>query len=281
MRDRVDLHVHSNRSDGIESPAQLVARAAYMGLGGLALTDHDTITGLNEFLHAQCDSPLVRIAGVEISTEYQEHEVHILGYFVPDDSSQLEVSLKQFERARSLRMTKMVQRLKEIGIVIDEENLQQRLVGVKSPGRPHLARVLADMGVVRDVEEAFKLYLGRGRPAYIKKEMMHTKEAIALLRSIGSVPVLAHPLILRPLDLRWLIEDLYSAGLMGIEVFYDYSTMGIVTDLDEIIEIADRLHLIKTGGSDHHGDNSHDTLGNTTVSIEVAMELQQAAMSLR
>ncbi len=281
MRDRVDLHVHSNRSDGVYTPTHLVRLAEQVGLGGLALTDHDTTAGIDEFLHTSCNSQLIRIGGVEISTEYREQEVHILGYFVSDKAPQLETRLEWLEKTRTLRISRMIHRLNELGIDIDEQDVQRRLSTVKAPGRPHLARILVDMGVVRDLNEAFTLYLGKGRPAYIKKEMMDTREAIALLRSIGSVPVLAHPLILRSISLEAFLTDLRRIGLMGVEVFYDYSGMMIEHNTEELARIADRLGLIKTGGSDYHGDEYDSILGKTTASIEVVTSLQQASMLLK
>ncbi|MFW9944353.1 MAG: PHP domain-containing protein, partial [Candidatus Sifarchaeia archaeon] len=194
VRARADLHTHSAYSDGSDAPAVLVKKAEEIGLGGLALTDHDTLKGLEDFMDAALRANLTGVPGVEISTEHDGKEVHVLGYFVPFESEELRNRLEPLSNARQVRFLKMVEKLREIRIDVKQEEVDYVLRGVESPGRPHLAELLVRKGVVRNSAEAFKQYLVEGKPAYVKKERLGTVEAINLLRSVGAVPVIAHPL---------------------------------------------------------------------------------------
>jgi hypothetical protein len=280
MRDRADLHVHSNVSDGIHSPSELVKMAANLELGALALTDHDTIDGRSEFLNADCPDYIMRIPGVEISTEHLGKEIHVLGYFVPD-SQFLKTKLKWLEEARERRFPQMIQRLRDLGIDVTKEEIDQVLKGVTSPGRPHLARILVQKGVVKDWKEAFKQYIGRGKPAYVKKQRMETTEAIHLLRSLGAVPVAAHPLTIPVSNLRDLLISLIEAGLLGVEVEYDYSHLEVEGDVEDVRSAVRGLGLIETGGSDHHGDITRSNLGDITVPLDVVSQLTKAVEKLK
>jgi predicted metal-dependent phosphoesterase TrpH len=268
MRDRADLHVHSNISDGIHSPSELVEMATDLELGALALTDHDTIDGMSEFLNADCPEYIMKIPGVEISTEHKGKEVHILGYFIPDTPI-LKTKLKWLEEARERRFPKMVERLRDLGIEVTKDEIDQVLDGVTSPGRPHLARVLVEKGIVKDINESFERYIGVGKPAYVKKQRMETTDAIVFLRSIGSVPVVAHPLTIPDPNLRQVLIELKDSGLLGVEAKYDYTHVDVRGNPNEVESIVESLGLIETGGSDHHGDVTRSNLGDITVSIDV------------
>ena len=280
MRDRADLHVHSNISDGIHSPSELVEIAAGLELGALALTDHDTLDGRSEFLDADCPDYLMKIPGVEISTENNGREIHVLGYFVPD-SQVLKTKLKWLEEAREQRFPKMVEKLREMDIEITKEEIDKVLDGVTSPGRPHLARILVQKGIVKDINEAFHQYLGQGKPAYVKKQRMETIDAISLLRSLGAVPVVAHPLTIPDSNLKQLLMEFKHRGLLGVEAKYDYTHVEVKENPKEVDAIVKSLGLIETGGSDHHGDKARSNLGDITVSIDVVKQLQAAAVKLR
>jgi len=178
MRVLADLHVHSDRSDGLQSPRELVRLAEERGLGGLALTDHDTLDGIHEFMETPTKSDLVLIPGVEVSTEYLGQEVHILGYLVPYGNSPIEQRLKAIRESRRTRFPKMVNRLRDMGIEIDEDEVQKVIQEIESPGRPHLARILIESGVVDDINEAFKEYLATGKPAYVGRDTEDRLERI-------------------------------------------------------------------------------------------------------
>ncbi len=265
MKDRADLHLHSNVSDGLESPERLVKRAAGMGLGGIALTDHDVLDGNEEFLSCDAPEPLQRVPGVEISTEYRGLEIHLLGYFVSWGPSSLRNRLRGVGKIRRERFPRMVRRLNTMGIEIAESDIDEELRGVKSPGRPHLARILVDKGVVEDTQEAFDRFLARGRPAYVPKERIDTVEAIRLLMDMAAVPVIAHPLMIAEADHFELLSGLRAHGLEGVEVEYDYGNVATHGSLESLRSAAEKLGLIETGGSDYHGDPSHAQMGEVTV----------------
>ncbi|TFF84441.1 PHP domain-containing protein [Candidatus Thorarchaeota archaeon] len=280
MRDRADLHTHSNVSDGINPPAELVAMADKMQLGAVALTDHDTLDGLEEFLAADHHDHLALVPGVEISTSYEGREAHLLGYFTPPESPRLQKRLRWLEDVRKRRFPRMLDRLEELDIEFSEEHVGDVLNGVQTPGRPHVARLLVESGVVQDTVEAFDVYLGKGKPGYVQKDLMDIEEGIGLLREIGSVPVLAHPFTMKLDSLYDALSDLKEMGMLGVEVHYEYGHLHVETHKQDLIAAADRLGLIKTGGSDHHGDKKRQTLGGVTVDMEVVQQLANASIEL-
>ncbi|MFX0107600.1 MAG: PHP domain-containing protein [Candidatus Hodarchaeota archaeon] len=277
VRVRADLHTHSSLSDGTDSPTELVRLSEEIGLGGVALTDHDTLDGLREFLDTDVSTDIIRVPGVELSTEYEGKEAHVLGYFVPLESQSFLKKLKHLSDARVVRLPKFLAKLQELGVEISQEELDVALEGVKSPGRPHLAQLLVQKGFVKSTGEAFDYYLSKESPAYVPKEKMQTLDAIKFLKSGGAIPVLAHPLTVKVDDLRSFLQTLVDAGLRGIEIEYDYSPMGIVNDLEKVRDAARGFDLIHTGGSDYHGDKWMGSLGNPTVSLDIIEELQNAA----
>jgi len=275
VRARADLHTHTFASDGSDSPTELVRKADKMNLGGIAITDHDTLSGIKEFMDVEVSDELIRVPGLEISSEYENRDVHILGYFVPLDSKPLNDKLEFLREARHDRLPKMVQNLYDLGFDVTIEELYQNLEGVASPGRPHVAQLLVKKGIVRTTSEAFQKYLATDKPAYVKKKRMNTLDVVKLLRSVGAVPVLAHPLTVKVSDLHSMIEALVNEGLLGIEVEYDYSHMGIDRSSEEVRKIIQNSDLLLTGGSDYHGTMHVTELGSITVPIEVIDELQK------
>lgn len=276
MRDRADLHVHSSVSDGQYSPEELVRKATELDLGGIALTDHDTIDGLDKFLKVECPEWLVRVTGVEISTEHEGRQAHMLGYFVSPDSRALKEKLAWLSDSRRRRFPKMLDKLRELDIEFTDEEVDSVIRGVGSPGRPHIARLLVNKGLVTSTDEAFMKYVGRGKPAYVKKDTIGTVEVIKMLSDIGAAPVLAHPLTMRDPDLRTTIEKFTEQGLMGVETTYDYSHMLYLGDPESVKLAIEGLGLIETGGSDFHGDPFHIGLGELSVSVEVIDLLRKA-----
>lgn len=280
MRDRADLHTHSNVSDGIDPPAHLVEMAEELELGAVALTDHDTLDGLKDFLSTGHSDCVRLVPGVEISTTYREKEAHLLGYFVPPDAIRLQKRLRWLEDVRKRRFPKMVDRLEELDIEFSDEDIEDVLEGVQTPGRPHLARLLVESGVVEDTVEAFDIYLGKGRPGYVKKDLMDIEEGIDLLRETGSVPVLAHPFTVKLDALDDDLKDLKDMGMLGIEVHYEYGHLHLNPDNERLARIAEKLDLIPTGGSDHHGDQERQLIGSVTVDMEIVNRLSDASVEL-
>ncbi|MGY5863853.1 MAG: PHP domain-containing protein [Candidatus Thorarchaeota archaeon] len=278
VRARADLHTHSSVSDGSDSPTELARKAEELRLGGVALTDHDSLAGIKEFLDADVSEELVRVVGLEISAEYENKEVHILGYFVPLNSKPLNEKLEFLRQARHDRLPKMIQKLRDLDLDVSIEELYEDIEGVASPGRPHVAELLVKKGFVKTNKEAFQKYLAADRPAYVKKERMKALDAVRLLRSVGAVPVLAHPLTVKVSDLYPFIQNLVKEGLLGVEVEYDYSFMGISESTEKVREISQDWHMIQTGGSDYHGTIHVTELGSVTVPVEVIDELQRKVM---
>lgn len=281
MKVPVDLHTHSDRSDGLLSPLKLVESAEEIELEGIALTDHDTLDGLQDFMNAPTSTDLQRIPGVEISTEYKGSELHMLGYFVPLDESPVDTRLRTTRESRHTRFPKMVAKLRDLGIEINDEEIDKILKEVDSPGRPHLARILIEKGVVNDINEAFEKYLATGRPAYVGRTKMDSLYAIDLIRESGAVPVLAHPVLIRGVNLKQLLQHLKSQGLEGVEVDYGYRRSEDMDQVEMIRKIAKEIGLIATGGSDFHGDEGHSSLGSVGTSVETINLLRKACERIR
>jgi len=281
MKAFADLHVHSDRSDGLQSPQELVELAEQLELGGIALTDHDTLDGVREFMEAPTSGNLRRVPGVEVSTKYLDHEVHLLGYFVPFVESPIELGLQAIRKSRHTRFPKMVKKLRDLGIEIEESEIQRVLREVESPGRPHLARILIDSGVVSNIREAFTKYLATGKPGFVGREKIEIVKAIRLLRESGSVPVLAHPLLTENIELGGFLRKLKSHGLEGVEVNYGYRKPELMDKIDHLRKMTEDLALIETGGSDSHGDEGHSELGSVGVPVETIDILRKVSEKIR
>jgi len=277
MKALADLHLHSDRSDGLYSPQELVKFAEEKGLGGIALTDHDTLDGIQEFMNAPTTTAIQRVPGVEVSTKYDGHELHLLGYYVTAGDIPLDLKLQNIRESRLTRFPKMVDKLRSLGIEMDDKSVQKVLQEVESPGRPHLARILIENGVVEDINEAFSKFLGAGKPAYIPRMKISTIEVIGLLRDSGAVPVLAHPLMMEDVDLKQLLQLLKSHGLEGVEVDYGYRKSELLGKVESVRKLAHNLDLIATGGSDYHGDDGHYSLGEIVVPVETIDLLHKRA----
>ncbi|MBE3559475.1 MAG: PHP domain-containing protein [Ktedonobacteraceae bacterium] len=269
----VDLHTHSNASDGLYAPSELLQQAKAAGLRVLALTDHDTTDGIAEAQRAAHALSIELIAGIEINTYLNEKEVHILGYFIEYEQEEFQNTLQTLRDARERRGERMVEKLNGIGLRITWERVRELAHG--AVGRPHVARALMEAGYVQSVGEAFDKYIGAGRPAYVPRYRLSPADAIRLIASVRGLPVLAHPLDYPGLDLlRQVLPDLCKAGLVGLEVYY-----GPYTPEQEqaLLVLAGQYQLIPTGGSDFHGPGIHPTpLGGHHVPLEVVQRLQAA-----
>lgn len=243
----IDLHTHSTASDGLLSPAQLVALAIEGGLQALALTDHDTVAGIPEASAAASAAALRFIPGVELSTQVEAGEVHMLGYFIDPADAVLRDALTQFRIAREGRAETMVERLSAAGAPITLARVHDFASG-GSIGRPHVARALIEAGHATSLNEAFERWLVRDRPGYVERFRLTPPEAIHLIRAARGVPVLAHPHSVD--DLPDLLPKLLAAGLAGMECYYgDYDE----PRKREYLALAARYGLVPTGGTDYHG----------------------------
>jgi hypothetical protein len=244
-----DLHTHSHASDGSLSPTELVDLASFRGLRALALTDHDTLSGVPGALRSAEGHAIRVISGIEVSAHHEPGTLHILGYF-PSFPPGMENALEGLQRSRRERIPRIVSRLRDLGMELSVQDVQ-REAGCSQPGRPHVARAMLKKGLVQTFDEAFDAYLRRGRPAYVPKERMKWERAIALIREHGGMAVLAHPctLDLHGPELHSLAARLRDAGLAGMEVWYPDHDAGMVS---LYADIAADLDLVATGGSDFH-----------------------------
>lgn len=257
----VDLHVHSTASDGSYTPQQLVKAAQKCGLNAFALTDHDTIKGIDDAILAAKGTSLEIIPGVEISTSYKDKEIHIVGLFIDHHNTEFIDGLGSEIKRRSARNELMIKKFNEYGIPISMEELAS-MFPESVITRAHFATFLTKKGYVEDNNEAFSKYLGDGKPFYIPRERKTTKEAIELIKSAGGVAVLAHPLLyhLTMGEIRELCRELIGYGLTGIETMYS-TYKGF--DEQNVRAIAKEFNLLESGGSDFHGDaKPHIRLGN-------------------
>lgn len=257
---RIDLHVHSTRSDGTYSPTELVDYAIKKGLAAFALTDHDCVDGLDEAI-AYADSlrrtnpevPEV-IPGVEFSTEYQGKDVHIVGLYIDYKSPEFQKYLIDFVESRTLRNQKMCKLLQEgAGMDITYETLLETFPDCVIT-RAHYARYMMSKGYVKSISEAFERYIGDHCPYYMPREKVTPVQAIELILSAGGIPVLAHPVLygMGKARLDSLVAELKDAGLIALEAIYStYSA----SDEREMRTLAAKYDLCISGGSDFHGEN--------------------------
>ncbi|MEA2024226.1 MAG: PHP domain-containing protein [Actinomycetota bacterium] len=247
----VDLHLHSNASDGTDAPAIVVQKAASVPLTAIALTDHDTLSGIPEAMAAARDLPIDLIPGVELSVDHGGVKIHMLAYFIDPGTGPLQDRLVMLRAGREVRNYEIVDRLNRLGYAITMQDVLRHAAG-DAIGRPHIADALAAAGMVPDRTEAFRDLLGDGGLAYVERDRLTATEAIILTTESGGVTSIAHPLTIDPGEspLRSIFEDLRDVGLAGIEAYYSEHPPHIRTQL---AGVAADLGLVATGGSDCHG----------------------------
>ncbi len=251
----VDLHCHSTASDGTLPPAQVVRLAVERGLSALALTDHDTMAGIEDAAAEARKLGIDFISGIEISAEYPHPgTMHLLGYGVDPNLPALRDLTKTLLEGRDNRNPKIIAKLRELGVDISMEELTAE-AGGKVLGRPHIAAILHRKGYVSSIKQAFDKYLAPGGLAYFDKERLSPKQAVGMILESGGIPVLAHPIQLRyqnDAQLERIVKDLIDLGLRGIEVLHSDHDAAMV---EKYSALAQRYGLLKTGGSDFHGTN--------------------------
>lgn len=277
---RVDLHCHTTASDGMFSPADVVRLAHQVGLRAVAITDHDIVSGIDEAMREGKARGVEVVPGVEISTLWKGKEIHMLGLFIDHKNKALLERLEKQRDVRKLRNQMIIEKLNELGIAITLEEVEAKKRG-DSPnlnvGRPHIAEVLIDKGVVRTMDEAFDQYLGKDGKAYVTPERISPQEAIEWIHQSGGAAVIAHPGIYEQDD---LIPQLAEKGLDGIEIDHpDHPKEAKM----RYQKMAQDLGLIPTAGSDFHGERHgsmyHAPLGTCTASYEQVLALKQATVA--
>ncbi len=254
----IDLHIHSTISDGLETPAQLYARAQRIGMTAIALCDHDTVAGvplMQEVIRQETAAhperpPLRYLPSIELSTGDGGH-AHLLGFGINAQDGQLLERLEAMQQERAQRSKRMLCLLRKQGVrftAAQEEELTQ-----PGAGRAHIARALCENGAVNTMQQAFDRYLARGKCAYIARPYLSIADGVRLLAAAGATVVLAHPCRLNPdpQGLRALVEELMQAGLAGLEAFHPSASRQQAPLIDSM---ARSLGLLVTGGSDYHGD---------------------------
>ena len=263
---RIDLHVHTTASDSTASPAEAVRLAKEAGLSAIAITDHDTVSGYAEAAEAGKKYGVEVVPGIEISTK-DGRAVHILGYYIDPDSDKLAPVLEWVVHDRDERNRKMAELMAADGLPVSYEEMHRRFGAVI--GRPHFAEVLVELGLAKDIRDAFDRYVEKGQKYYLPRNFLSIERSIEIIREAGGVPVLAHPFQYKLDDagLRELIEHCMESGLQGMECRYS----GYSVEQSKYLGcLAEKYGLIKTGGSDFHGDNKrHISIGTGTGHLEV------------
>ena len=270
-----DLHIHTCFSDGSDSPEDVVEIALQKELKCVAITDHDIIDGVESAVVAAEGTGLEVIPGVELSTDFNGADIHILGYCFDVRYPVLNERLQMFRNVRVERVKKMAEKLKAMGKDVSADDILS-LASSDAVGRPHVAQALVNKGYVKTVGEAFDGYIAEGKPAYVPKFKQTPFEAIDLIHQAGGVAVMAHPMdTLRD----ELIPGFVEAGLKGLEVYYPNRSRRIIEFYERI---ADKHGLIKTGGSDAHGRyRNYSPIGIVRVDYTVVEELKVAAKGRR
>ncbi len=273
----IDLHLHTTASDGAFAPANLVRMAHEASLDCIAITDHDSTDGVAAAQEAGQNCGVRVIAGIEFNTMWHGQSVHILGYFVDMEHPELQTVVARQRDGRLYRAQKMVEKLAVLDLPLSWEDILERADG-GAVGRPHIAKAMMEQGYVRDSNEAFAKYLGHGMPAYVEQPKLTPGDAVTLLHQAGGAAGLAHPYNVEgadQVDLDTLVPELADAGLDAIETYYTGYTAG---QQAEILDIAERLDLIPTGGSDFHGGGilTQARLGAISVPPESLARLEAA-----
>ena len=252
----VDLHTHSSCSDGSDSPEELIEAARRAGLTTLALTDHDTVTGVEAAAEASSACGMHFIPGVELALQHGKRHVHLLGLGFVSGSGQsmLQHLLEQVQERRVERNLAMVGQMRQHGLAIDYADVQAEAGGA-SVGRPHMAGVLVKRGVARDTADAFRRWLGAGRPFHVPRRAVPLREAVQALRAAGGHGVLAHPAGKTDHELAELLQAVHAAGVSGVEAYHPSLSP---QQAAAVCTIAAKLGMFVTGGSDYHGTRSPD-----------------------
>jgi 3',5'-nucleoside bisphosphate phosphatase len=274
---RIDLHTHSTHSDGTLAPAEVIRLGAERDLDVVALTDHDTTDGLPEALATGLEVGVEVVPGVEFSAEYLGTSVHILCYWMDADDPALQLELRRLREDRYRRGELMVEKLGSLGLPIAFERVRE-IAGDATIVRPHIAQAMVEAGIVQTEKEAFERYIGDGGPAHVAKHALDPLDAVGLIEGAGGVCVLAHPGM-------WgdqssvpdeLIERMAVAGMRGLEVDHPDQTPEA---RERYRELADRLGLIATGGSDCHGSRYDPVrMGSSLCDPEAFVALRDAAL---
>ncbi len=270
-----DLHIHTHYSDSTSSPEEVVKQAQEFNINCIAITDHDTVDGIVPAIEAGKAQEIEVISGIELSSEINGKDVHILGYGFDYKDEELLNILKSVQSSRVERMRLMIEKLEELGV--SGISLEEVCSKAKSDavGRPHLAATLVEKGIVSNIKAAFDKYLADDAPACVSKFKQSPYEAIALIVKMGGVAVLAHPM---HTAVDELIPSFVEAGMKGLEVYYPNCSENVIQYYKRL---ADKNNLLATGGSDAHGDSKkHTYVGKLRVDYQIVEEIKKLSRFL-
>lgn len=254
MQHQVDLHLHTNSSDGTLSPSELIILIKSKKLKIISITDHDTTNGLKEAQNTVGQlEQLTIIPGIELSTETKNVEIHLLGYGISVDNSDFQNDLSNLRNEREIRTKKIVENLQDMGLLITWERV--RSLANDAVARPHIARALIEKGYVKYNFEAFDKYIGNHAPAYVPRKKLLTIDAAKMIQKYNGLSAIAHPLDIPNLDS--IIQELIPHGLIGMDVYYGrYSSYQI----EKLLKICNKFNLIPLGGSDFHASGNPEEI---------------------
>lgn len=258
---KIDLHIHTTASDGRATPAEVVHRASDLGMKAIAITDHDSVEGIEEALAEARKSPkLLVIPGVELGADVPRGEMHLLGYYVDHYSAEFCHKLEMLRNSRATRGQKMVSKLTKCGVHLNWDHVISIATGA-SIGRPHIAQAMLERGYISSLQEAFDKYIGDNGPCYVVRDKFSPVESVELIAKTGGLPVLAHPAETKKLES--VINELKPLGLVGMEVYYK----GYRRDTQKRLQkIANKHGLVCCGGSDYHGfEDTDNDIGNCDI----------------
>ena len=252
----IDLHTHSTFSDGTKTPEELILLAKEKGLKAIAISDHDNISGLKSAKYFGNINEIEVINAIEFSANFNGKEIHLLGYFIDTENKQLLNEIKQLEITRDARNKELLEKLNNLNLDITMDYIKELMSKNTSSiiTKAHFAKALVNKGYAKSIKDAFNLYLGENKPAYVKRELLNYKKAIDIIKNANGICVLAHPYIYgySEKDLENNIIKLKNEGLDGIECYYSKHTKKQVNNL---LNICKKYNLKITAGSDYHGDN--------------------------
>lgn len=259
MKKYIDLHIHSTASDGSCTPTEIIEKAHELNMRAIALTDHDTVYGVQEAIEAASKFDIELIPGIEMSVDYVG-TYEILGYYIDYKNEEFLKKLEQRGIWRIERMIETIKVLNNLGYEITEEEVR-KTAGNGTIGRPHIARTLLKKGYFNTIPEVFNALLADGKKAYVKAKNYSIPEVVEMILNLGGVPVLAHPYLMKMSDerLEEEVKKLVSYGLKGIEAYYSESTP---SKTKYHLELAKKYNLIVTCGSDFHGTNKKNEIGH-------------------
>ncbi|MCM8797436.1 MAG: PHP domain-containing protein [Candidatus Omnitrophica bacterium] len=265
-----DLHLHTFFSDGSYSPSELVQESRKSGLYAISIVDHDNVEGIEPASIISKEYGIEVLSGIELSAEYENAEIHILGYLIDYKNTTLLQELASLRKNRVERIYKITDKLEELGVHIDPKDIFA-MSGGGTVGRLHVARAMVKENIVSSVAEAFARFIGDDKPAYVLGFKFSPSEAITLIKQAGGVPVLAHPYTVVKDD---MLFKLISQGIMGLEVYYPEHTQSMVNFYRDI---ADRHGLLITGGSDCHGLAKPEIrIGSVKIPYELVERIKEA-----